>query len=601
MYGHVIQQSMQTAVSSHGGDANRPNMSMSSTPSPPYPVSNNALPQQPQAPPFPPSYQGMQLIGPNIPTTISSKVILNISCRNLKDCDVLSKSDPMVVVFLETRTASSKTWREIGRTEVIDNNLNPDFTKSILVDYRFEEYQKLKFEVYDVDSSSAKLNQHDFLGRTETTLGSIMGENCGKYEKELKSEKGGNAGKILITAEEMSTCKEVLTLHVKGRKLDKKDFFGLSDPFLVFYKCNEDNSYTAVHKTEIIKNTLNPTWKQFTLPVVTLCNGDHDRIIKLECFDWDSDGSHDLIGEMFFSLNELKANPNYSKELINPKKKAKKKSYKNSGFLDVIHFKIESNPSFLDFIHAGTELCFTVAVDFTASNGDPALPSSLHFRNPYGLNDYAKALESVGRVCQDYDSDKIFPAFGFGAKIPTSFSVSHMFPLNGTQDPNCFGIDGVIQAYFAGIQNVKLFGPTNFAPVINQTAMLATQADKINPGKKYYVLLILTDGEISDIDQTKRAVVLASYLPISIIIVGVGQARFDAMVELDGDEQRLSSRGQFAERDIVQFVPFRDFLRHDIVSGDALAKEVLAEIPEQLCSYMKKHGIKPTKSMPAGS
>ena len=34
---------------------------------------------------------------------------------------------------------------------------------------------------------------------------------------------------------------DVLTLQFNGKNLDKKDFFGKSDPFLVFYRCNEDN------------------------------------------------------------------------------------------------------------------------------------------------------------------------------------------------------------------------------------------------------------------------------------------------------------------------------------------------------------------------
>ena len=32
-----------------------------------------------------------------------------------------------------------------------------------------------------------------------------------------------------------------MTLQFNGKKLDKKDFFGKSDPFLTFYRCNEDN------------------------------------------------------------------------------------------------------------------------------------------------------------------------------------------------------------------------------------------------------------------------------------------------------------------------------------------------------------------------
>ena len=73
------------------------------------------------------------------------------------------------------------------------------------------------------------------------------------------------------------------------------------------------------------------------------------------------------------------------------------------------------------------------------------------------------------------------------------------------------------------------------------------------------------------------------------------------MDTLDGDDVRLSSRGRYAERDIVQFVPFRDFLNTqggggpvDYVQSQArLAKEVLEEVPEQFLSFMKKKGVKP--------
>ena len=38
-----------------------------------------------------------------------------------------------------------------------------------------------------------------------------------------------------------------MTLQFNGKKLDKKDFFGKSDPFLVFYRCNEDNRLVKIH------------------------------------------------------------------------------------------------------------------------------------------------------------------------------------------------------------------------------------------------------------------------------------------------------------------------------------------------------------------
>lgn len=44
-----------------------------------------------------------------------------------------------------------------------------------------------------------------------------------------------------------------------------------------------------------------------------------------------------------------------------------------------------------------------VAIDFTASNGDPRNSCSLHHINPYQPNEYLQALVAVGEVCQDYD------------------------------------------------------------------------------------------------------------------------------------------------------------------------------------------------------
>mgnify|MGYP001791729750 CR=1 FL=1 len=50
------------------------------------------------------------------------------------------------------------------------------------------------------------------------------------------------------------------------------------------------NSTTVVHKTEVVKNSLNPVWRELSIPVSELCNGNWDRPVRVECYDWDSDG-----------------------------------------------------------------------------------------------------------------------------------------------------------------------------------------------------------------------------------------------------------------------------------------------------------------------
>lgn len=72
----------------------------------------------------------------------------------------------------------------------------------------------------------------------------------------------------------------------------------------------------------------------------------------------------------------------------------------------------------------------------------------------------------------------------------------------------------------------------------------------------------MTDGTIHDMSETKQLVVQLSDLPCSIIIIGVGDADFSAMEELDGDDGILrDSTGRPARRDTVQFVEFRDAVR----------------------------------------
>ena len=45
----------------------------------------------------------------------------------------------------------------------------------------------------------------------------------------------------------------------------------------------------------------------------------------------------------------------------------------------------------------------TIAVDFTASNGNPQSTTSLHYNHPHSPNLYERALRAVGEIIQDYD------------------------------------------------------------------------------------------------------------------------------------------------------------------------------------------------------
>lgn len=55
--------------------------------------------------------------------------------------------------------------------------------------------------------------------------------------------------------------------------------------------------------------------------------------------------------------------------------------------------------------------------------------------------------------------------------------------------------------------------------------------------QQYFILLMITDGVLSDMQETKCALINASRLPMSVILVGVGAADFSSMNELDSDDK----------------------------------------------------------------
>lgn len=56
---------------------------------------------------------------------------------------------------------------------------------------------------------------------------------------------------LLVSAEELVGNNDEIILQFNGANLDKKDWFGKSDPFLEIYKVTESMDYVLVHKTEV--------------------------------------------------------------------------------------------------------------------------------------------------------------------------------------------------------------------------------------------------------------------------------------------------------------------------------------------------------------
>mmetsp|Transcript_5815 Transcript_5815/g.13747 ORF Transcript_5815/g.13747 Transcript_5815/m.13747 type:complete len:220 (+) Transcript_5815:1060-1719(+) len=152
--------------------------------------------------------------------------------------------------------------------------------------------------------------------------------------------------------------------------------------------------------------------------------------------------------------------------------------------------------------------------------GDPRQPGTLHYLHQDGqLNDYEKAIMSILSILQKYDSDKKFPVLGFGAKY--NGEIRHAFQCGTASE--AVGVKGVLSAYRDVFgSGLVMSRPTVFNEVIEYAAGRAEQsldAALASGGQTYSILLLLTDGCVSDIPATAECLKGIADKPISVVMV----------------------------------------------------------------------------------
>ena len=143
-------------------------------------------------------------------------VSLHISCQNLANMDMFSKSDPWVEVYF-SNDGKTESYEFIGKTETIENSLNPIFVTSFELSFYFERNQKIRFEVFDIDISSK-----EFIGSIETSMAKIMGSSLQSFNSEITNKEGKSKGKITVKLEQVSSTNDIVYFTGRAYNLPSK-------------------------------------------------------------------------------------------------------------------------------------------------------------------------------------------------------------------------------------------------------------------------------------------------------------------------------------------------------------------------------------------
>lgn len=211
--------------------------------------------------------------------------------------------------------------------------------------------------------------------------------------------------------------------------------FGEGGAHWKLYKVKR-NEEILLHQSEV-REGKNNRYAHYKIKESKLCNKNPKQAIIIRFYE---DSGSSMIGESYFDLVTIID----GKHRMTLTKKGSEK-----GVIMMENFKQTIKYDFTDFLAAGMQMAMVTCIDFTASNGIQSANTSLHHFNAHKRSQYEEALHEVSAIVLDYDTDKLVPCFGFGAKVNMpNFSsqnkVHHCFPLNGSEtNPNLFQLAGI--------------------------------------------------------------------------------------------------------------------------------------------------------------
>lgn len=260
---------------------------------------------------------------------------------------------------------------------------------------------------------------------------------------------------------------------------------------------------------------------------------------------------------------------------------------KSAGVIKIADSDIRKGYSFSEYLFGGLDLSIIFCVGFTEEGSG----SSSHKLSSKEKNDYELIMSLLSPGFQYYSKNKNIDLYGYGAdtRFPNADGetwnnkISNFFPCSGDLEISRTDLKDVLKDYRKTLGHCQLCSPAVFAPCLEFIIPRIEANLEKNPDN-YTTVVFLANESDKGMAKTLDWMVKASNLPLSILILGIGDADFSEFGIFTKDTRKLiGSNLEHIKRDFVNFMKF---------DGKAVRKnpaqfveKIFSALPTQIIEY----------------
>ena len=454
------------------------------------------------------------------------------------------------VVLYEYQNGKKLTKNKIGETE----SKSPDFSNNInfetetIIPFHFSQIQPLEFVIMK------DLKQ-------QTVVSKIVGDILGGVHQTLKVELT-NDSSIEISA----ILNEKLTKECSFDVSLNGSFVGMK---LVYTISSLGNIYSPINKllyeSEILEGINKSNFKNIVIPLSELAMDDNLNDNLLEINFKDASHSNEL-GKCSNPISQF-----LKKEMILDLKGERKAT--------IICRKKNFN-SFIDYLAKSVRLNVIISIDFSKQE-----ENNFHSME-FGTTNFGEILDNFASILSPYVEDKLFYVYGYGFKFngqEKSNADLKMYPINHKPESEYIKKEEIVKNYLSFLEDIKFDeSDGGISYIINKNNLKIKKDVEDYEVTEYNLLLLFTFSDIPEKNSLINDIILCSSLPISIVIVGLGDNPFTNLIILSNNYMYLKGdNNSKPKRECFKFISYNSCSKNI----QKTIKDSLNDIPNELIEF----------------